>query len=95
MSKLREVDSADLLDVYNAEQTALLMEAIYMSNRIHKAYRNLHNDRINAYLNCNDEFYDYYQEAEWVLFNATFEIEHQVCDQADIVACCCSQYYCV
>lgn len=93
MSRLREVTTTDLLDVYNAEQTELLAKAICMSSRIHRAYRNLYNDRINAYLNCNDKFYDYYRGAERVLFDAAFEIERQVREQSNIVACCCTQYY--
>lgn len=93
MSALRVVDSREMMDLHLAEQTMLLMDAIQMSGRIHKAYREMKEYRINGYLTFDDEKYDFYRDAEWELFHTAFEIERQVHEQADIIEWMSCQYY--
>lgn len=93
MSALKEVSSKELLDLYLAEQTGLLTEALLMANRIHRASRELERARIESYLSLDDAFYDFYEGAEWVLFDAEIAIEKQVREQAEIIDFTAAKYY--
>ena len=93
MSSLKEVTSKELLDLYLAEQAGLLTETLLMSHRIHKAHQEMHRARIEHYVSLDDEYYDYYEGAEWVLFDAMFEIERQVQEQAEILEFSGTKYY--
>ena len=82
MGMLKNVENDEDLMCYIKEQTILYYQAVVMGCRIINTYRDLHEDRIAAYLEGNDRFYDFYSNAEWELMNATFEIKRQIADQA-------------
>lgn len=93
MSALKEVTNKELLDLYLAEQTGLLTKTLLMANRIHRAYREIRRERIERYLSLDDEFYDFYEGPEWVLFDAVIEVERQVLEQAEILDFSSEKYY--